>query len=149
MVVQVDVIIIRNVPSLYLFYLVTPAARKWVKNHVSKDREMVGNVLKVERKFGWDIAYGMNCDGLRLQLAILAALSQFERERLRERTIAGLERARAQGKRLERPSEPVPVAKLEAVKGISVREGARRLGVARSTLQRWRALARQNPSVEG
>jgi hypothetical protein len=45
------------------------------------------------------------------------------------------------------PSEPVPTAKLGAVKGISVREGARRLGVARSTLQRWRALARQNPSV--
>jgi hypothetical protein len=52
MVVQVDVIIIRNVPSLYLFYLVTPAARKWVKKNVKEDREMVGNVLKVERKFG-------------------------------------------------------------------------------------------------
>ena len=83
----------------------------------------------------------------RLQLAILAALSQFERERLRERTVAGLERARAQGKRLGRPSEPVPVGKLESVGDISVREGARRLGVARSTLQRWRSLARQNPSV--
>jgi DNA invertase Pin-like site-specific DNA recombinase len=33
----------------------------------------------------------------RLQLAILAALSQFERERLKERTIAGLERARTWG----------------------------------------------------
>jgi hypothetical protein len=84
----------------------------------------------------------------RLQLAILAGLSQFERERLKERTIAGLVRARAQGKRLGRPSEPVPVGKLEAVKGISVREGAKRLGVARSTLQRWRALARQNPSLK-
>ena len=66
MVVQVDVIIIRAFPSLYLFHLVTPAARKWVKKHVSKDREMVGNVLKVERKFGWDIAYGMDCHGLRI-----------------------------------------------------------------------------------
>ena len=84
----------------------------------------------------------------RLQLAILAALSQFERERLRERTVAGLTRARAQGTRLGRPSEPVPVGKLESVKGISVREGAKRLGVARSTLQRWRSLARQNPSVQ-
>jgi len=82
----------------------------------------------------------------RLQLAILAALSQFERERLKERTVAGLERARAQGKRLGRPSEPVPLQKLESVQGISVRDGAKRLGVARSTLQRWRALARQNSS---
>jgi hypothetical protein len=66
MVVHVDVIIIRNVLSLYLFYLVTPAARRWIKKHVSKDREMVGNVLKVERKFAWDIAYGMDCYGLRI-----------------------------------------------------------------------------------
>ena len=83
----------------------------------------------------------------RLQLAILAALSQFERERLKERTIAGLQRARARGKRLGRPSEPVPLEKLESVKSISVRQGAKQLGVARSTLQRWRALARQNPSA--
>src|SRR4029453_1516782 len=80
----------------------------------------------------------------RLQLAILAALSQFERDRLKERTIAGLARARAQGKRLGRPLEPAPLAKLHAVREISVRAGAKRLGVARSTLQRWRALARQN-----
>jgi hypothetical protein len=74
MVVHVDVIIIRNVPSLYLFYLVTPAARKWVKKHVSTDREMVGNILKVERKFGWDIAYGMDCDRLRITSNVKAVL---------------------------------------------------------------------------
>ena len=102
------------------------------------------NIPFVSLKEGLDLGSASG----RLQLAILAALSQFERERLRERTVAGLERARAQGKRLGRPSEPVPVGKLESVKGISVREGARRLGVARSTLQRWRALARQNPSVQ-
>lgn len=84
----------------------------------------------------------------RLQLAILAALSQFERERLRERTIAGLDRARAQGKRLGRPTEAVPVEKLASVHGTSVRDGAKLLGAARSTLQRWRALARQNAFVE-
>ena len=85
----------------------------------------------------------------RLQLAILAALSQFERERLKRRAIAGLA-ARSDARETARtpPSEPVPVTKLESVRGISVREGARRLGVARSSLQRWRALARQNPSVE-
>jgi hypothetical protein len=33
---------------------------------VKEDREMVGNVLKVERKFEWDIADGMDCDGLRI-----------------------------------------------------------------------------------
>ena len=73
MVVHVDVIIIRAFPSLYLFHLVTPAARKWVKKNV-KDREMVVNVLKVERKFGWDIAYGMDCDGLRITSNVKAVL---------------------------------------------------------------------------
>ena len=67
-------IIVRNVPSLYLFYLVTPAARKWVKRNVSKDREMVGNVLKVERKFAADIAYGMDSDGLRITSNVKAVL---------------------------------------------------------------------------
>jgi DNA invertase Pin-like site-specific DNA recombinase len=39
----------------------------------------------------------------KLQLHILAALAEFERERIRERIIAGLARARSQGKRLGRP----------------------------------------------
>lgn len=39
----------------------------------------------------------------KLQLHILAALAEFERERIRERVVAGLQRARAQGKRLGRP----------------------------------------------
>jgi putative DNA-invertase from lambdoid prophage Rac len=101
------------------------------------------NIPFVSLKEGLDLGSASG----RLQLAILAALSQFERERLKERTVAGLQRARAQGKCLGRPSEAVPFAKLESVKGISVRLGAKHLGVARSTLQRWRALARQNPSV--
>ena len=100
------------------------------------------NIPFVSLKEGLDLGSASG----RLQFAILAALSQFEGERLRERTVAGLEHARAERKRLGRPSEPVPVGKLESVRDISVREGAKRLGVARSTLQRWRALARQNPS---
>jgi DNA invertase Pin-like site-specific DNA recombinase len=96
------------------------------------------NIPFVSLKEGLDLGSASG----RLQLAILAALSQFERERLRERTVAGLQRARAQGKQLGRPSEPVPFEKLESVRGISVRLGAKRLGVARSTLQRWRSLAR-------
>jgi DNA invertase Pin-like site-specific DNA recombinase len=39
----------------------------------------------------------------RLQLHILAALAEFERERIRERVLAGLQRARTQGTRLGRP----------------------------------------------
>lgn len=37
---------------------------------------------------------------------ILAAMANFERERIRERTLLGLARARAQGKKLGRPRKP-------------------------------------------
>jgi DNA invertase Pin-like site-specific DNA recombinase len=42
----------------------------------------------------------------KLQLHVLAALAEFERERIRERVHAGLARARAQGTRLGRPRAP-------------------------------------------
>jgi DNA invertase Pin-like site-specific DNA recombinase len=74
----------------------------------------------------------------RLQLHVLAALSEFERGRIRERVLAGLQRARAQGKRLGRPKGRVPIERLVAVAGLSVDVAAGRLGVSRSTLKRWR-----------
>ena len=39
----------------------------------------------------------------KLQMHILGAIAEFERERIRERVLAGLQRARAQGRRLGRP----------------------------------------------
>ena len=45
----------------------------------------------------------------RLQMAVLDAIAQFERERIPERVKAGLQRAKAQGKRLGRPRlTPLP-----------------------------------------
>jgi DNA invertase Pin-like site-specific DNA recombinase len=77
----------------------------------------------------------------RLQLHILAALAEFERSRIQERIKAGLARVRQNGGRLGRPVEAVPRDKVRSVAGLSVRAGARQLGVSRSTLQRWRTLA--------
>lgn len=79
----------------------------------------------------------------RLQLHILAALAEFERSRIQERVRAGLARVRAQGKRLGRPPEPIPLDKLATVAGLSIREAARKLHVSRSTVHRWRRLARE------
>jgi putative DNA-invertase from lambdoid prophage Rac len=42
----------------------------------------------------------------RLMINILSAFAQFERDIIRERTMAGLERARQQGKKLGRPKSP-------------------------------------------
>jgi DNA invertase Pin-like site-specific DNA recombinase len=72
----------------------------------------------------------------RLQLHILAALSEFERSRIQERVKAGLARAKAQGRRLGRPERVVSGVDVESVRGLPVREAARRLGVPRTTLQR-------------
>lgn len=83
----------------------------------------------------------------RLQFHILAALAEFERARIQERVHAGLARARAEGRRIGRPSERVPTDKLRAVAGLSLREGARRLSVSRSTLQRWRVSQKPLPEA--
>jgi DNA invertase Pin-like site-specific DNA recombinase len=76
----------------------------------------------------------------RLQLAVLGAIAEFERSRLRERVVAGLARVKAQGRKLGRPERQIEPERLAAVRGLPVREAARRLGVPRTTVQR--ALAR-------
>lgn len=43
-----------------------------------------------------------------LMIHMLGAFSEFEREMIRERTISGLQRARAQGKKLGRPRKTPP-----------------------------------------
>ena len=74
----------------------------------------------------------------KLQMHILGAIAEFERERIRERVLAGLQRAKTQGKRLGRPRAVVPIERVQKVAGLSVDTAARTLGVSRSTLKRWR-----------
>jgi DNA invertase Pin-like site-specific DNA recombinase len=75
----------------------------------------------------------------KLQMHILGAIAEFERARIAERVKAGLQRARAQGKRLGRPRKtPVTID----VPGGSIREAARVWGVSKSTAQRWIAEGR-------
>ena len=72
----------------------------------------------------------------RLQLHILAALSEFERARIAERVAAGLARAKRQGKTLGRPRVDVSTDALASVAGLSTRQAARRLGISASTVRR-------------
>jgi DNA invertase Pin-like site-specific DNA recombinase len=74
----------------------------------------------------------------KLQMHILGAIAEFERERIRERVCAGLQRARTQGIRLGRPPAVVPVERVQGVASLSVDQASRILGVSRSTLKRWR-----------
>jgi DNA invertase Pin-like site-specific DNA recombinase len=73
----------------------------------------------------------------KLQLHILAALAEFERARIAERVRAGLVRARAQGRRLGRPVRILPYDRLAIVRGLTVREAAKQLGVSSATAHRW------------
>ncbi len=80
-------------------------------------------------------------NGGRLIFHIFAALAEFERGIIRERTVAGLEAARARGRTGGRPpalteADVVAAKAMLKVNGISVAEVAARLNVAPSTLYR-------------
>ena len=62
----------------------------------------------------------------KLQMHILAAISEFERARIAERVMAGLARAKKQGKRLGRPEKRIPESVLAPVRGLPIREAAKR-----------------------
>ena len=92
--------------------------------------------------------------GGRLIFHIFAALAEFERAVIRERTLAGLAAARVRGRKGGRP--PALAAKdLAAAKAmlrdpeITVSEIARRLGVAASTLYRHLPRARSMAVDQG
>lgn len=54
---------------------------------------------------------------------ILGAIAEFERGRIRERVVAGLQRARTQGRRpLGRPRVLVPIERLQRVSSLPVGE---------------------------
>ena len=83
----------------------------------------------------------------KLQMHILGAIAEFERERIRERVMAGLQRARTQGVRLGRPRARVPLERLQRVASLPTYEAATILGVSRSTLKRWRRQVQQSPAI--
>ncbi len=81
---------------------------------------------------------------------IIGAMAQLERDIIRERVKAGLERARARGVRLGRPTvrvEPSHVVELRD-QGLSLGEIARRVRCSRSTLRRRVREAQAQVSVE-
>ncbi len=83
----------------------------------------------------------------RLQIQILGALAEFERELIRERVRAGLDRARANGTRsgrpIGRPRRAIDVSRARAMRaeGRSWREVAMALHAPRRTIERAVAAA--------
>jgi DNA invertase Pin-like site-specific DNA recombinase len=77
----------------------------------------------------------------RLQMHLLGAFAEFERARIQERVLAGLARARREGKRLGRPPRHITRRELELTALLSVRTAARELQVSPSQVHRARKLA--------
>lgn len=76
----------------------------------------------------------------KMTMAVIAAVAEFERDLLVERTQAGLSRAKAQGKKLGRPPS-LTLEQQEAVRqlrlqGTSLGALAKQYGVSRSLIQR-------------
>ena len=79
-------------------------------------------------------------------IGILAAVAKQERVRLSERTMAGLERARSQGRIGGRPRVEADAAKMKMFRklkasGLSVRKIAEEMAVSPTTVQKLSALA--------
>lgn len=77
-----------------------------------------------------------------LVLQILSYVAQVERENTRQRQMEGIREARHRGVQFGRPRLPIPPEYDEVVQCIqrgelSLRQGAMRLGVSRTTLRNW------------
>ena len=76
----------------------------------------------------------------KMTMAVIAAVAEFERDLLIERTNAGLVRAKAQGKKLGRPNsltlEQQESVRLQRKQGMSHGSLAKEFGVSRSAIQR-------------
>ena len=76
----------------------------------------------------------------KMTMAVIAAVAEFERDLLIERTQAGLVRAKAQGKKLGRPAKLTREQRTDVQErrsqGVSLGALAKELGVSRSAIQR-------------
>lgn len=99
-----------------------------------------------ERGIGFKVLTGAlanidpgTADG-RLMLQVVGAMAEFERSLIKERTRAGLDAAKAQGRTGGRPSvvdeDVLTVARARKAKGESVSAIAKALGISRATLYR-------------
>jgi DNA invertase Pin-like site-specific DNA recombinase len=85
----------------------------------------------------------------RLLFHVLASVAEFERDLIRDRVLAGLRRAKAQGVRLGRPRTPVDMSRVLALRaqGRTMRAISRTLGLSAMAISRALSERNENPSV--
>jgi len=91
-------------------------------------------VAVVSIREGFDMATSMG----KMMLTMLAAVAELERENIWERQRAGLEKAKAEGRKLGRPvaADPAEVAAWRWENGASIRQTAEHFGVGVSSVKR-------------
>jgi DNA invertase Pin-like site-specific DNA recombinase len=113
---------------------------------LSSLKDLITRITELEtRKIGFKSLteqIDTTTSGGKLIFHIFGALAEFERDIIRERTIAGLEAARSRGKKGGRPRSLTPhkiqlARTLYADKSTSVSEICKTLGISRHTLQRY------------
>lgn len=74
----------------------------------------------------------------RMAFALIAAVAEFERELIRERIHAGLNRARVEGKRLGRPPVKIDADRVRELRrqGLSLRQIAREMAISKDAAAR-------------
>lgn len=84
-----------------------------------------------------DQPFSTNTPTGKLLFGILGEIAEFERSLIVERTKAGLQRAKARGKRLGRPPAKISMEKVSELRasGKGIRSTARELGVSHQTLR--------------
>lgn len=113
-------------------------------DRLGRDMIDVLNTVKMLRTKGI-IVKSLDLDGVdltssagRFQMSVLAAVANFEKDRIRERTQEGLAKAKAQGKKLGRPN----TASTESIRackenGLSQSMTAKELGISIATVKRY------------
>ena len=103
-------------------------------------------VLLLEDLNALDVAFASLNEGIdattpagRLQMHMLAALSEFERGRIQERVKAGMARAKLQGRRIGRPAHTISAADLQRTSSLTMRAAARELGVSPALVHKLRS----------
>src|ERR1700674_5615626 len=112
-------------PALHA--LVSDAKRRKFDVLVCWRLDRLGRNLKhlialLEELQGLGVAFVSLAEGIdattpagKLQMHILGAIAEFERDRIRERVLAGLQRAKAQGVKLGRPRASIPLNQIQRV----------------------------------
>lgn len=98
-------------------------------------------VSVVSMREGFDLATPAG----KLMLTMLAAVAELERENIKARQIAGIERARAEGKNLgrEKTIDDAAVAKWRAENGASIKTTAEHFGISTASVKRACAASAQ------